>query len=98
MDMTGNDPDQLITAEQAAKALGASVSWWLEHVRKGAAPQPVVRRPRFTRWRLADVRVFRARFIAHASSSVAAAVTDRAIKASRAARARRLTVALVTEG
>ena len=48
----------LVDAKTAAAAGGVGESWWLDRVRTGAAPQPAVRLPRFSRWRLADVVEF----------------------------------------
>jgi predicted DNA-binding transcriptional regulator AlpA len=48
----------LIDAPTCAAAGDMSVSWWHEEVRAGRAPAPVIRKPRCTRWRMADVRAF----------------------------------------
>lgn len=48
----------LIDGPTCAAVGDASLSWWHEEVRAGRAPQPAIRRSRFTRWRLADVRAF----------------------------------------
>ena len=43
----------------AAAAVGSiSLSQWYDLVRRTEAPQPVVREPRCTRWRLIDVRTW----------------------------------------
>lgn len=43
----------------ACAAAGAmSISQWLTLVKDGKAPQPVIRKPRFTRWLMSDVREF----------------------------------------
>lgn len=42
----------------AAAAGCLSISQWHALVREGRAPQPVIRAPRFTRWRLSDVRAW----------------------------------------
>lgn len=78
----------LIAAPVCAAAGSMSVSWWNEEVRAGRAPQPVVRMPRCTRWRLADVRAFwRARAEQSAEGAVTAAlVQSRAARASAKAR------------
>lgn len=83
--------DALIDAHAAAAGGDESVSKWHERVRTGEAPQPVVRRPRFTRWRLGDVREFWREFAkrAAADSAARAQVIDKATKASDAARAKR---------
>lgn len=46
----------LIDGPTCAAASGMCLSSWHELVRKGDAPQPVIRRPRCTRWQLAQVR------------------------------------------
>ena len=48
----------LIAGPTCAAAGAVSLSQWYELVRTGVAPQPVIRQPRFTRWRLADVARF----------------------------------------
>jgi len=40
----------LIDAATAAAVGGMSVSWWLAQVQAGAAPKPVIRGTRCTRW------------------------------------------------
>jgi hypothetical protein len=48
-----------LVAVRTCAALGeVSDEWWLQKVRAGEAPAPVIRQPRFTRWRLAEVRAF----------------------------------------
>lgn len=46
----------LIDGPGAAAGACMSIAQFLELVRTGRAPQPVIKQPRFTRWRLADVR------------------------------------------
>jgi predicted DNA-binding transcriptional regulator AlpA len=46
----------LIDARGSADAGCISVSQWYTLVAEGKAPAPVIRAPRCTRWRLADVR------------------------------------------
>lgn len=48
----------LIDVRQVSVACGLSAHTWQRLVRAGAAPQPAVRAPRYTRWRLADVRAW----------------------------------------
>ncbi len=77
----------LIDAPTSAAAGSMSISAWHELVRTGEAPQPVIRAPRFTRWRLADVRAYLVKRADDGSDSDAAkALTDRARKASAEAR------------
>lgn len=72
----------------AAAAGCLSISQWHALVREGRAPQPVIRAPRFTRWRLADVRAW---LVARESQSAVGddPVVAQATRASRAARAKR---------
>jgi hypothetical protein len=58
----------LVDVRTCAAAGQVSTNWWLERVQRGEAPAPVIRQPRFTRWRLADVRAF---WIALADAGVA---------------------------
>ena len=78
----------LIAADTSAAIGDVSVSWWHEEVRTGRAPKPVIQQPRFTRWRLADVRRFWIERAAHAAADTAAGerMTARAKKASVKAR------------
>jgi predicted DNA-binding transcriptional regulator AlpA len=46
----------LIDGPTCAAAGGISISRWHELVRRHAAPQPAIRAPRYTRWRMGDVR------------------------------------------
>ncbi|MBX3634768.1 MAG: hypothetical protein KF683_05180 [Rubrivivax sp.] len=48
----------LVDGPTCAATCGLSLSAWHELVRKHHAPQPAVRRPRYTRWRAADIRKF----------------------------------------
>ena len=48
----------LIDGQTCAAAGSMSVSWWHAEVAAGRAPKPVIRAPRCTRWRLADVRAY----------------------------------------
>lgn len=72
----------------AAAAGCLSISQWHALVREGRAPQPVIRAPRFTRWRLADVRAW---LVARESQPAVGddPVVAQATRASRAARAKR---------
>ena len=89
----------LIDAPTCAAAGDMSVSWWHDEVRAGRAPAPVIRKPRCTRWRLADVRAYwidsaekaaadpqaAARVMAHATRASAKAKASRAAKAATVA-------------
>jgi hypothetical protein len=48
----------LIDGPSAALAAGMSVSRWRELVAAGVAPRAVVQRPRFSRWKVGDVKAF----------------------------------------
>jgi predicted DNA-binding transcriptional regulator AlpA len=48
----------LVDAPTCAAAAGCGLTRWFELVRRGEAPQPAIRRPRYTRWRLAEVRTW----------------------------------------
>lgn len=78
----------LVDADTAAAVGGASRTMWLAEVRAGRAPKPVVRRTRFTRWRLTEVRQFWLDFVATASDS--GATRNQALKASIAAQSKRM--------
>ena len=81
----------LIDAPTCAAPGDMSVSWWYAECAAGRAPQPVVRMPRCTRWRLADVRAFWIAFAerATADTQAAAQVKAHATKASAKAKANR---------
>ena len=52
------DPDSLMSANQVCDLLACAPSYWHALVADGRAPQPVLRRVRFTRWRRRDVLAF----------------------------------------
>ncbi|MEQ1780869.1 MAG: hypothetical protein ABMA14_05880 [Hyphomonadaceae bacterium] len=74
----------LIDAKTCAAAGAISISHWQQLVRDGRAPSPVMRRQRWTRWRLADVVLFwgEASQLSDPGPSMA-----HAVKAARAGRA-----------
>jgi len=76
----------LIDGPTCAAAGGMSLSSFHEVVREGSAPQPVVRQPRFTRWRLADIRKWLIERGSIQTPGQADEVTARARKASAKAR------------
>lgn len=90
----------LVEATTCAAAGAMSVSWWHEAVRLGRAPAPVIRQPRCTRWKLSDVRAFWEAFARQGSSDPRAGegVKAQAIRASRAAQAKRVAVQQDGEG
>ena len=63
----------LIDAESCAAPGQVSVSWWLARVAAKEAPQPVVQRPRCTRWKAIDVADFWRRFADAGSTDTTAA-------------------------
>jgi predicted DNA-binding transcriptional regulator AlpA len=78
----------LIDAHTCAATGDMSISWWYDEVRAGRAPQPVIRKPRCTRWRVSEVRDFWAGLVEHGidgADKLAAAAT----KASAIAQAKR---------
>lgn len=74
----------LVDGPACAAAACMGLTLWHDLVRSGAAPAPVIRRPRYTRWRLADVRTWLATV-----SDDDPAVVAKARRASHAARAQR---------
>lgn len=78
----------LIDAPACAAPGDMSVSWWHAEVAARRAPQPVVRMPRCTRWKLEDVRAFWIEFASMTAESIEVAelVTARAKQASAKAR------------
>ena len=82
--------DVAVIAAGTCAAIGEmSVSWWNDEVRAGRAPKPVIQQPRFTRWRLVDVRRFWAARADLVDTEAAAKVTAQAKKASIAAGVKR---------
>ena len=80
----------LIDARRCAAAACVSLSTWYELVGSGNAPAAAIKQPRFTRWRLAEVRDFLAKWAERGGDPKAAqAVVDQAVRASTAARAKR---------
>ena len=79
----------LIDAKTAAAAGSMSLSWWHEKVAIGEAPQPAIRAPRCTRWRVKDVAEFWRAFAEQGSSETAAKLKAQATKASAHAKAKR---------
>ena len=65
-----------------------SLSWWYEEVRAGRAPAPAIRKPRCTRWLIADVSAFGREFAATsaADTETGARMTAKVKKASAKAR------------
>lgn len=81
----------LIDGATAAAGGDMSISWWLEEVRAGRAPAPAIRKPRCTRWRLAEVRAFWVEMASMGETDPRSAelVKAQAIKASAKAKAKR---------
>jgi len=86
----------LIDVRQVSAACGLSAHTWQRLVRAGAAPQPAVRAPRYTRWRLADVRAWLLQRAEQTDHEQAERVVAQARRASaKALAARRARVAAV---
>ena len=81
----------LIDGPTAAAAACISISAWHELVRKGDAPSPAFRRPRCTRWRLADVKSWLVEYAKVADREAGKQLVAKATRASHAARAKRHT-------
>lgn len=79
----------LISGKKAAAAGDAGESWWNAKVAIGEAPQPVIRAPRFTRWRVTDVADFWRAYAEQDNATAAAKLKAQAVKASAAAKAKR---------
>lgn len=90
----------LVDGKTAAATGGASISAWLDGVRRTAEgelrpgevpyPQPAIRQPRFTRWALLDVRRYwQIRATTGTDTQTTERVKAQARKASAAARAKR---------
>jgi predicted DNA-binding transcriptional regulator AlpA len=76
----------LVTAAMAAAAGSVHRGTWYAMVKTGRAPPPVVRAHRLSRWRMADVKAFWARFAEEGSATDAEGATVRRARESRAAR------------
>ena len=88
----------LIDAPTCAAAGQMSLSWWYAEVAAGRAPQPVIRGPRCTRYRMVDVRAF---WLDRATQAQTAPLAAEAIqllakKASAAGQAKRAAAAATT--
>lgn len=83
------DDVALIDAKTAAAVGGLSQSWWYGQVASGRAPQPVIRAPKCSRWRLADVREFWASLIEPAKPSADQRTAESSKRASTAKQAKR---------
>jgi hypothetical protein len=79
----------LVDAHDCADARRCSVSTWLDDVREGRAPPPVIRRPRYTRWRLGDLKKHLIEIASQQSPEVAQAVVSKAQEASKKAQVMR---------
>lgn len=82
----------LIDGPTAAATGFVSISTWHELVRAGGAPQPVIRAPRCSRWRLEDVRDYWRRRAEQGTPQAAERLMQQSTKASRASKAKRATV------
>lgn len=81
----------LVDATTCAATCGCSLSQWHADVRSGKGPAPAIRQPRFTRWKVADLRAYLLARVSEAAEDPAtgAAVIAKAKRASEAAQAKR---------
>ena len=79
----------LIDAAKCAAIGDMSLAWWFREVHLGHAPAPVIRKPRCTRWKAADVRDFWRRFGEQGDDPQVIAKARRASDAAKAKRAAR---------
>lgn len=78
-----------IDGPTCAAAAAMSQSQWHELVKDGKAPKPVIRKPRFTRWLMADVRQWLLEFRTQSDFEAdSAIVLNKAKKASNSAKAK----------
>ena len=78
-----------IDGATCAAAGAMSQSQWHELVKDGKAPKPVIRKPRFTRWLMADVRRWLIEFRTQSDFEAdSATVLEKATRASHAAKAK----------
>lgn len=87
----------LIDAKTCAAPGSMSLSWWYEQVASGKAPQPVIRAPRCTRWRVSDVVEFWRQFSELGSAAAATQLLAQAKRASISASAKRRSAAQAGE-
>lgn len=91
----------LIDGPTAAAAACMSLSAWHELVAAGKAPEPAFRRPRCTRWRLAQVRAWLVEYAAQSDTpqgqDAARAARATAAAASQAARTKRKSAAAASK-
>lgn len=76
----------LIDGPACAASCGVSLSKWLELVREGDAPPPVVRQARYTRWSVGTVRAWSVGRANESDPQAAKRLIDRATRASQKAR------------
>lgn len=78
-----------IDGAACAASASMSISQWLALVKDGQAPQPAIRKPRFTRWRMSDVREWLIRLSTQSDFEADSAVVfEKATRASEAAKAK----------
>ena len=88
----------LVAGPTCAAVGGVCLSTWHDEVREKRAPQPVIRAPRCTRWRLIDVRTYWAERAAQGvDAQEAEKSAAKAKKASAAAQAKRRVSVAKTE-
>ncbi len=78
----------LIDIKDFAALTRMSRSWILQEVAAGRAPQPVIRRPRCTRWKLSDVRAYAVALAEHGAADLDGTkkIVEKATKAIAAAK------------
>jgi predicted DNA-binding transcriptional regulator AlpA len=73
-----------------AAAASMSISQWHTLVKDGKAPKPAIRKPRFTRWLMSDVRAWLIQFSSQSDFETGSEIVlTKATKASHAAKAKR---------
>lgn len=78
-----------IDGAACAASASMSISQWLALVKDKKAPQPAIRKPRFTRWRISDVREWLIQLSSQSDFEAdSAAVLEKATRASHAAKAK----------
>jgi predicted DNA-binding transcriptional regulator AlpA len=79
-----------IDGGECSAAAAMSLSQWHALVKDGKAPSPAIRKPRFTRWLMSDVRDWLIQYRTQADSQAdSARVIGVATRASQAAQAKR---------
>ncbi|WP_164886788.1 helix-turn-helix transcriptional regulator [Piscinibacter defluvii] len=90
--MLMSDDDAWVDVQAVRRLTSMSVSLIYEQLASGHFPEPVIRKPRFTRWRVGSIKDFmrRCEQAAAADSRAASELKARAATASAAAKAKRV--------